>query len=316
MRSQGSKTINDPNRLRAGVHLASEYVVGAPSSLLGTAFEGRGVALMGVLNVTPDSFFDGGRYTTEGAAESRIDELIREGAQIIDIGGESSRPGSEPVAALEQIARIEGAVRHAVASRKAVVSVDTTSPEVADRMLALGAEMLNDVSCLHDPDLARVAARREATLVLMHARQPMSEMAGFSRYPDDAYRDVVSDVLGEWRAARDRALSAGMPRDRVWLDPGLGFSKNARQSLALLARLDELCGEGVPVVVGPSRKSFIASVDDAPPEQRLGGTIAACLSAAAKGAKVLRVHDIRAVRQALGVAGAIERARAPGVAHA
>jgi len=307
---------SDPNRLRGGVHLATEYLVGALSPTIGSAFEARGVALMGVLNVTPDSFFDGGRYADVQAAELRVDELIAEGAEIIDIGGESSRPGSEAVPAAEQIARIEGAVRHAVATKKVVVSVDTTSPEVADRMLALGAEIVNDVSCLRDAELAGIVARHDATLVLMHARTPMSQMAGFSRYPDSGYGDVVSDVLREWRVARDRAMGQGLPRDRVWLDPGLGFNKNARQSLSLLGRLDELTNEGVPVVVGPSRKSFISAVEEAPPEERLGGTIAACLLAKARGAKVLRVHDVRAVRQALGVARAIEQCQRPEALHA
>lgn len=290
--------------------------MGALSPLLGSAFEARGVALMGVLNVTPDSFYDGGRYDAASAARTRIDELVAEGAEIIDIGGESSRPGAEPVPAEEQIARIEPAVRHAVSTGKVVVSVDTTSPQVADRMLALGARIVNDVSCLRDPSLAEVTARHGGTLVLMHAREPMSKMAGFSQYPDDGYRDVVADVLEEWRRARDAAERAGMPRQDVWLDPGLGFNKNAHQSLELLARLRELCGEGVPVVVGPSRKSFIASVDASTPEQRLGGTIAACLMARARGAKVLRVHDVYAVRQALGVARAIELGEPREAVHA
>jgi dihydropteroate synthase len=306
----------DPNCLRGGVHLASEYVVGALSPLIGSAFQARGVALMGVLNVTPDSFFDGGRYARADAAERRVDELIREGAEIIDIGGESSRPGSEAVPAAEQIARIEGAVRYAVATKKVVVSVDTTSAEVAERMLALGAEIVNDVSCLRDENLARVTARHGATLVLMHSRSPMSQMPGFSVYPETAYGDVVGDVLREWRAARDRAVCAGLPRESVWLDPGLGFNKSARQSLSLLGRLNELCEEGVPVVVGPSRKSFIAAVDDAPPEERLGGTIAACMLAISRGARVLRVHDVGAVRQALGVARAIEQTPGPEALHA
>ncbi len=137
----------------------------------------------------------------------------------------------------------------------------------------------------------------------MHSREPMSQMRGFSEYPDDAYGDVVADVRTEWSAARDRAVAQGMKGESVWLDPGLGFAKNARQSLELLARLGELC-LGVPLVVGPSRKSFIAALDGAPPEDRLGGTIAACLSAVARGATVLRVHDVAAVRQALALSRA------------
>lgn len=249
--------------------------------------------------MTPDSFFDGGRFADARAAMARVDALILDGADMLDIGGESTRPGAEPVGAADQIARIELVVRHAVTRADAAVSVDTSSPEVAERMLGLGAHVVNDVSCLADDDLARVTARAGGVLVVMHSREPMSELRGFSTYPDDAYGDVVSDVLAEWRSARDRAIAAGMPREDVWLDPGIGFAKNARQSFELLARLHELTGEGVPVVVGPSRKSFIGALDGAPPAERLGGTIAACLHAATSGAAVLRVHDVRDVRQAL-----------------
>jgi dihydropteroate synthase len=136
----------------------------------------------------------------------------------------------------------------------------------------------------------------------MHTRGALGAMRGFSDYPDGGYRDVVNDVRLEWRTARDRATAEGLAPEDVWLDPGLGFAKNARQSFELLGRLDELTNEGVPVVVGPSRKSFIASVDGAEASERLGGTIAACLLSVARGARVLRVHDVKAVGQALGVA--------------
>jgi dihydropteroate synthase len=262
---------------------------------------------MGILNVTPNSFYDGGRYLAGDAAVARVDELVRDGADIIDIGGESSKPGAEAVPASEQLARIEAAVRAAV-SRGVLVSVDTTSAEVAERALSLGATIINDVSCLADPELARVAARHGAVLIVMHARGHMQSMAGFSRYPDSAYGDVVGDVREEWRAARERAREAGLARELIWLDPGLGFAKNARHSLALLAGLSRLTAEGVPVVVGASRKSFISAVDAAPPEQRLGGSLAACLLAVAQGASVLRVHDVSETRQALAVAHAVRSA--------
>ncbi len=274
--------------------------MGVPSEWLDRFCTERGAALMGVLNVTPDSFYDGGRYLGPEAARAQVERLLAEGAAIIDVGAESSRPGAESVPAPEQLERLDTALRHAVA-RGALVSIDTTSPEVAERALALGARMVNDVSCLADAELARVTARAGATLVLMHARGPMSAQRGFSLYPDSGYADVVRDVLAEWRSARDRAVGAGLAPADVWLDPGLGFAKNARQSFELLARLSELTAEGVPVVVGPSRKSFIASVDGAPPAERLGGTVAACLAAVERGARVLRVHDVRAVGQALAV---------------
>jgi dihydropteroate synthase len=183
-------------------------------------------------------------------------------------------------------------------------------------MLTLGAHLVNDISCLANPELARVCAQHDATLILMHARGSMQSMSGFSHYPDDAYGDVVADVLGEWRAARDRAVAQGLGKQRIWLDPGLGFAKNARHSFELLRGLDRLRGEGVPVVVGASRKSFIAAVDDVPPEKRLGGSIAAALLAAERGASVLRVHDVHDVHQALLVARGIRRGLPSEAAHA
>lgn len=261
---------------------------------------------MGVLNVTPDSFYDGGRYLDEESARERVDALMEAGADIIDIGGESTRPGAPAIPAREQLERIEPALRHAV-SRGALVSVDTTDATVADRALSIGAACINDVSCLADERLARVCARHSATLIVMHSRGPMANMPGFSHYPDDAYGDVVGDVLAEWRAASDRAVLQGLPRESVWLDPGIGFAKNARHSFELIRGLSRFLDEGVPVVVGPSRKSFINAVDSAPPDARLGGSIAASLACVARGASVVRVHDVVEVRQALAVARGVER---------
>jgi dihydropteroate synthase len=260
---------------------------------------------MGVLNVTPDSFFDGGRYDAAESAMRRIDQLLADGADLIDIGAESTRPGASAVAADEQIARLEPALRYAL-QRPLLVSVDTASAAVARYALELGAHLINDVSCLADDDLARACAERGAPLILMHARGPAASMAGFSVYPDAGYEDVVADVRREWRAARARALAVGMAQEDVYFDPGLGFAKNARQSYALLARLAELQSEGL-MVVGASRKSFIASVDGAPPEARLGGSVAASLLAAARGAAIVRVHDVRETRQALRVAAVVEQ---------
>jgi dihydropteroate synthase len=274
----------------------------------------RRALLMGVVNATPDSFYQAGRSEGHDAARERIDQLCAEGAEIADIGGESSRPGAAPVSAADQLARIEPAVAHALATGQLLVSVDTTSPAVAERALEMGAVLVNDVSCLADVDLARVTARAGATLILMHTRGTLGSMPGFSAYPDDAYADVVTDVRREWCAARDQAVLAGLPRDRIWFDPGIGFGKNARQSFELLRRLTELSDLGVPLVVGASRKSFIRAVDDVGPEERLGGTIAACLWCAAQGARVLRVHDVRAVRQALSVTEQL--AKAETIPHA
>lgn len=269
---------------------------------------------MGVLNVTPDSFFDGGRYDAASRAEQHVDRLLADGADLLDLGGESTRPGAAAIPAAEQIARLEPALRHALKS-SALVSVDTASAEVARFALGLGAHVINDVSCLADDDLARACAEHDAALIVMHSRGPAESMAGFSVYPDSGYEDVVADVRREWRAAKARAVAAGMRAEDVYFDPGLGFAKNASQSYTLLARLAEFRTEG-PIVVGPSRKSFIAAVDGTPPEQRLGGSVAASLLAAARGAAVVRVHDVREVRQALRVTALVERESTWGAAHA
>ncbi|MEP7125311.1 MAG: dihydropteroate synthase [Byssovorax sp.] len=267
------------------------------------------VVLMGVLNCTPDSFSDGGLFGDEAAAVRRAAALVAAGAAVIDVGAESTRPGSTPVSAREQIARLGGVVR-AIAATGTLVSIDTTLPEVAEHALAEGAVIVNTVSLEPAAELGAVAARAGAALVLMHSRGAMSAMKGFSVYADEAYRDVVSEVGREWSEAAGRALAAGLPRESLVLDPGLGFAKNAKQSIALCARLDELCALGFPVLVGPSRKSFVARIAApegplAPPDERLGGTIAAVLACAGKGAAIARVHDVAAVAQALAVDEAI-----------
>lgn len=282
--------------------------MGAILAPIGSFRSGQRALLMGVVNVTPDSFYREGRSESHAAARARIDQLLDEGAEIADIGGESSRPGAAKVPDDEQLARLEPAVEHALATGRLRVSVDTTSARVAAAMLEIGAQLVNDVSCLADVELARVTARHGATLIVMHSRGGLGSMSGFSEYPDDAYEDVVSEVKREWCAARDRAVAAGMAREKVWFDPGIGFAKNARQSFELLRRLGEFSDLGVPLVLGVSRKSFIGAVDGVPPAERLGGTIAACLHGVAQGASVLRVHDVRAVRQALAVTERLEQA--------
>ncbi len=275
----------------------------------------RGVALMGVCNVTPDSFSDGGLFLDPAAARARVDELLAEGADVIDVGGESTRPGAPAVSAGTQIDRILDVVRYAVSAAgssgaagspvgRACVSVDTGDPEVAAACLDAGAHAVNDVTCLRDEGLAEVVAGREAALVLMHVRGLQEKMAGFSEYPDDAYGDVVSDVCGEWESAAVRACSRGVPPEALVMDPGLGFSKNARQSADLLARIGEIVeGIDAPIAVGASRKSFLKLVDpEAAPGARLGASIAAALHAARAGVSLLRVHDVRATRQAVDLA--------------
>ncbi len=270
------------------------------SSLLSKTTE-RGTAVLAVLNVTPDSFFEGSRCEPD-AAQRRITELARQGMLAVDIGGESTRPGAPSVPAEEQIARLAEVVRHAVVETNLLVCVDTTNAEVAEHMLSLGAHAINDVSMAGDPRMAQVVAQHGADLILMHSRGTMADMAGFSDYPEPAYADVVREVKEEWCAARSRVLAAGVRPESVLFDPGLGFHKSAHHSLTLLTRLAEFAELEVPMVVGPGRKSFLCLVEDVPPAERLGATIAACLVAAEQGATAVRVHDAFEVRQALSAA--------------
>lgn len=265
--------------------------------------------LMGILNRTPDSFSDGGAFMDDATAMARVEAMVAEGAAIIDVGAESTRPGAPKISDEEQIQRIGGVVRGA-AAKGVLVSIDTNSPAVAARALEDGARIINATSLEPAAELGAIAARHGAALVLMHCRGAMTEMPGFSVYADDAYDDVVADVAREWLAAAERAMARGLPRESLVLDPGLGFAKNARHSLELCARLGELCSLGFPVLVGPSRKSFVARAGARggalpPPEARLGGTIAATLLCAERGAAIARVHDVAQVSQALALASAL-----------
>lgn len=260
---------------------------------------------MGVLNVTPDSFSDGGVFLGEEQWKQQVQDLLEEGADLIDIGGESTRPGAEAVPAEEQIARILKPIQYAV-QQGAIVSVDTTSPEVARVACQAGALVINDISCLANPELARVARESDAWLLLMHSRGAMQAMTGFSTYPEDGYRDVVVEVAEELRQAQARAMAEGVARTRIWLDPGLGFHKSAAHSYAILRGLSTLTSLGI-LAVGASRKSFLTYDVQSSPQDRLGGSIAAGLAAKRQGARILRVHDVLAMRQALAVEQAIFR---------
>jgi dihydropteroate synthase len=259
-----------------------------------------GVAVMGICNVTPDSFSDGGHYLAVDAARARVDEMVAEGADVVDVGGESTRPGAAEVPANEQLRRVLDVVRHA-AARGACVSIDTANAKVAAACIDAGACAVNDASCLRDVALGESVASARAAIVLMHTRGTPEQMRGFSLYPDGGYGRVVADVCEEWEAAAARARSVGVMREAIVMDPGLGFAKNARQSMELLARIADVVRlVGVPVVIGASRKSFLTAVDaSAKPADRLGASIAAAVYAAREGVSVVRVHDVRATRQAL-----------------
>jgi dihydropteroate synthase len=275
---------------------------------------GFNIALMGILNLTPDSFFDGGAIDLGSAAAkvARVEKLVRDGANVVDIGAESTRPGASPIDAAEQIARIGSTIREARSIAR--ISIDTTDPAVARWALDEGATMLNSVSLDAAAPLGALANEYRAELLLMHSRGSMRAMPGFSTYPRTAYDDVVEDVAREWSVAADRATAEGLERGALWFDPGIGFHKNASQSLELLGRLSEFRRLGVRVCVGTSRKSFIAAFDRATqarsekvaPCDRLGGSIATALAAAARGATLLRVHDVADVRQALDLFFAVE----------
>jgi dihydropteroate synthase len=279
------------------------------------------VQIMGVVNRTPDSFYDGGRYQEDDAARARIDRLVQQGADIIDVGAESTRPGAPAVSAREQIARLGEVI--AYASRLAIVSIDTTLPEVAAQAIAQGARMINSVSLAPAADLARIAKDAGCDLVLTHCRGSMSEMSGFSEYRADGYGDVVADVAREWNAAAAVAVAAGLPPDRLICDPGLGFAKSAEQSLTLCAGLAELKERvGRRILVGPGRKSYLARAvagvlggEPPAPDDRLGATLCAALDSATQGADILRVHDVGPLRQALAYLQAVT-ARQDGRAQA
>jgi len=273
--------------------------------ILNSHHTGRAV-VVGVLNVTPDSFSDGGDFYDPAAAVAQALCMVAEGADIIDVGAESTRPGSERVSAADQIRRIEPVLPEA-AKLDVTVSIDTTLAEVARFALDAGAEMVNDVSAGRDDgELLPLAGRRGAPVVLMHMLGAPKTMQA-----DPSYDDVVAEVrdfLAERLAA---AEDAGVPRERCIVDPGIGFGKRLEHNLALLAGVGVLGELGAAVMVGPSRKRFIGELTgQGDPQQRLGGSIAACLLARANGATIFRVHDVGETVQALAVAGAIARAGA------
>jgi len=272
--------------------------------------------LWGVINVTPDSFSDGGRYLDADAAVDHGRQLLDQGADVLDVGGESSRPagraygaGFDDVPVSEEIARVVPVIEVLAGELAARVSIDTVKPEVAIAALSAGARIVNDVRCAEDPGLAEAAAAAGADYVIMHNRG-----RGEVTSPNIDYRDVVEDVLDELLQAAERVERAGVPRAAVWLDPGLGFAKTARQSAALLSSLGRFRKTGYRVLVGPSRKSFIAELapnragERPSADDRLGGTAASVAICVAAGVDAVRVHDVHVMSQLVRVAEAL---RAP-----
>ncbi len=258
------------------------------------------VKLMGVVNVTPDSFSDGGLYLDPRSAIEHGRELVADGAAILDVGGESTRPGADEVAVDEELRRVVPVVA-GLAGLGVEISVDTSKAPVAAAALDAGATIVNDVTALRgDPAMAGLIAERGARVVLMH-------MAGDPRtmQVNPEYGDVVAEVRDFLAARLAAAVAAGIEGSRIWLDPGIGFGKTAQHNFELLRGLDQLAALGRPLVVGTSRKSFIGRADGSRTDDRLGGTIATSILAAAAGATVLRVHDVREMAEALKLASAV-----------
>ncbi len=274
---------------------------------------GRGLALepfalMGILNVTPDSFSDGGQHLDPVAATARALEMVAEGATIIDVGGESTRPGAGPVEPAEQVARTVPVIRRIRDACEVAISIDTTSAEVAAAAIDAGADAVNDQSAGEaDPGMFRLVAERGAGLCLMHRVRPPSLDAYSHSMPASIIGGDVVKAVNDYLIHRAfHAMETGVPRSAIAVDPGLGFGKTVEQNFMLIARADELAATGFPVVLGASRKSFLgkASGIDVPAE-RVSGSVIAAASAWSAGARIFRVHDVAATRQALLVAKAI-----------
>jgi dihydropteroate synthase len=254
---------------------------------------------MGVVNVTPDSFSDGGLFLDADAAVAHGERLVGEGADILDVGGESTRPGADPVSEQEELRRVVPVVER-LAGGPARVSIDTSKAAVAEAALEAGATIVNDVAAFRfEPEIAGIAASHGATCCLMHMLGEPRTMQS-----DPRYDDVVSDVKAFLEERLAFAVGEGIPEERVWLDPGIGFGKTLDHNLELLRRLDEICALGRPVAIGTSRKSFLGRITGRDEGDRLPGTIATNVLAMERGATVFRVHDVREVVDALAVTAA------------
>ena len=274
--------------------------------------------LMGIVNVTPDSFSGDGLVASGGdwvaAAVAQAQAQVEGGAHLIDVGGESTRPGSQPVALEDELARVVPVVRALAAAVSIPISVDTYKAEVARQALDAGATLVNDVWGLRlDPDMAGVVAAAGAAVILMHNRSrpkdavQAAQLGG--RYVGVEYTDLLDDIARELTESLALARAAGIAADRLILDPGIGFGKTVEQNMELLYRLDELCALGFPLLVGPSRKSFVGYTLNLPPAERLEGTAAAVALAIERGADLVRVHDVAAMHRVARITDAIVRGR-------
>jgi dihydropteroate synthase len=251
--------------------------------------------LMGIVNVTPDSFSDGGQFSSPAAAISQVEKLVREGADLIDIGGESTRPGAQPVSEQEELDRVLPVIEAACKSVSVPISVDTSKAAVAEAALAAGAEIVNDITALRgDSRMLDVMKRADTAVCIMHMQGTPQTMQ-----VDPQYRDVVGEVLQFLKQSRDQLISAGIEPQRICVDPGIGFGKTADHNLALLQNSSRLHELGCPVLVGYSRKSFLSHIAAEGASDRTAAGLNVARALAAQGVQILRVHDVTAVRQAL-----------------
>jgi dihydropteroate synthase len=259
--------------------------------------------LMGILNITPDSFFDGGRYLDPEAAVTQAAKLVEAGADILDLGAESTRPGSPPVPAKEELERLLPVLKRIRKEVSVPISIDTVSPEVAKECLEAGADIINDVSGLKRSglDLAKVVRKFAAGLVLMHSRGTPETMQTLT-----GYGDVVTDVMSELRESVRIAMDAGIDREQIVIDPGLGFAKTVDQNLEILKKINVFQELGFPVLAGPSQKSFIGKVTGREANDRSFGTAACVAACVGGGVQILRVHEVRAMRDVVLMTEAIK----------
>jgi dihydropteroate synthase len=277
---------------------AADYVI---KTRHGTMRLGRRTLLMGIINVTPDSFYDGGRRFDPVRAVADGIELVEAGADMIDIGGESTRPGAPPVSAQEELQRILPVVQGLRRTVKVPISIDTYKARVAQAALTEGADIVNDISALRfDPEMAVLLATEKVPVVLMHMQGTPQTMQTEPRY-----NDVLREVEDFLEARAGFALEAGLERDNIILDPGIGFGKTLEHNLTLLRGLPALAAMGYPLLIGASRKTFIGKILDVKPEERLEGSLAAAVAAVFGGAHIIRVHDVKETWKAVRVANAI-----------
>lgn len=263
--------------------------------------------VMGILNVTPDSFSDGGRHADIEAAVEWGLAMAAEGAGIIDVGGESTRPGAAPVDLEDELARVVPVIERLARQASVLISVDTTKPEVMRAAVAAGACLINDVRALQAPGALATAAEAGAGVCLMHMRGEPRTMQ-----VDPQYRSVVEEVRDDLTARIAACEAAGIPREQICVDPGIGFGKCPEHNLALLAALDRLADPGIPVLVGVSRKSLLGIITGRPTAQRLAGSVALAALSVMRGAAIIRAHDVAATVDAVKVASALRRAAAGG----